>query len=128
LRRANCLAPLVAARHAIATGDDGHDDRQHGAAFPGRQKLVPATRLLSDGQSPRLSDYADSCDTNPHRYFKNGLGGLVWNRPRYMKDSETGKRNSRINPECEWVIHDVHDLRIVSDDLLAIGEKAPTEC
>ena len=45
------------------------------------------------------------------------VGKLIWNRLRYVKDPETGKRNSRINPENEWVIHDVHDLRIVSDDL-----------
>ena len=33
------------------------------------------------------------------------VGKLVWNRLRYVKDPETGKRNSRINPEAEWVVH-----------------------
>jgi hypothetical protein len=76
LRRADCLATLVAARHAIVQGEDGQDDRQHGAAFPGRRKLVPAARLLSGGRTIRLSDYTESSDTNRFRYFKNGLGGL----------------------------------------------------
>ncbi len=44
------------------------------------------------------------------------IGKLVWNRLRYIKDPETGKRVSRINPESEWIIKDVPELRIVSDD------------
>jgi hypothetical protein len=76
LRRADCLATLVAARHAIVQGDDGVDDRRHGAAFPGRLKLVPAARMISEGGSLRLSDYTNSSDKNTLRYFKNGLGGL----------------------------------------------------
>ena len=34
-----------------------------------------------------------------------------------MKDPETGKRVSRLNPEQDWVIHDVPELRIVTDAL-----------
>ena len=45
------------------------------------------------------------------------LGRLVWNRLRYVKDPETGKRVSRVNPESEWIIHDVPELRIIDDDL-----------
>jgi site-specific DNA recombinase len=45
------------------------------------------------------------------------IGKLVWNRLRYIKDPETGKRVSRPNPESEWITQDVPDLRIVADDL-----------
>ena len=45
------------------------------------------------------------------------VGRLVWNRLRYVKDPETGKRVSRLNPEADWVMHDVLDLRIIDDDL-----------
>jgi len=76
LRRADCLATLIAARHAIVTGDDGRDDRRHGHAFPGTRKLVPAARLLWSGVALALSQYADPSETNEHRYFKNRLGGL----------------------------------------------------
>ena len=45
------------------------------------------------------------------------IGRLVWNRLRYMKDPDTGKRVSRPNPESEWVVQQVPDLRIVDQDL-----------
>ena len=44
-------------------------------------------------------------------------GRMVWNRLRYLKDPDTGKRVSRPNPESEWVISKVPDLRIVDDEL-----------
>ena len=45
------------------------------------------------------------------------IGRLVWNRLRYVKNPDTGKRVSRLNPEAEWMRKEVPDLRIVPDDL-----------
>ena len=45
------------------------------------------------------------------------IGRMVWNRLRYAKNPDTGKRVSRLNPEAQWVIHDVPALRIVDDAL-----------
>ena len=45
------------------------------------------------------------------------IGRLIWNRLRYIKDPSTGKRVSRLNPESEWIIKDVLELRIVDDEL-----------
>ena len=45
------------------------------------------------------------------------IGRLIWNRLRYIKDPSTGKRVSRLNPESEWIVKDVPELRIVDDDL-----------
>ncbi len=45
------------------------------------------------------------------------VGRLVWNRLRYVKNPETGKRVSRINPPEEWIVTEVPDLRIVDDGL-----------
>ncbi len=45
------------------------------------------------------------------------IGRLIWNRLRYLKDPETGKRVSRLNPKEEWITKDVPDLALVSDDL-----------
>ena len=45
------------------------------------------------------------------------VGRLVWNRLRYIKDPDTGKRVSRLNPVEQLVIHGVPDLRIVPQDL-----------
>ena len=45
------------------------------------------------------------------------VGRLVWNRLRYVKNSDTGRRVSRLNPTPEWMAKHVPRLRIVSDDL-----------
>ncbi len=45
------------------------------------------------------------------------VGRLVWNKQRYVKDPNSGKRLARLNPESEWVIQDVPELRIVPQDL-----------
>ena len=45
------------------------------------------------------------------------IGRQIWNRLRYVKDPQTGKRISRLNPESDWVITDVPDLRIIDDAL-----------
>jgi hypothetical protein len=45
------------------------------------------------------------------------VGRLVWNKQRYVKDPTTGKRLARINPENEWIIRDVPELRIVEEEL-----------
>lgn len=45
------------------------------------------------------------------------IGRLIWNRLRYLKDPSTGRRVSRLNPESEWIVKDVPDLRIVDDEL-----------
>jgi len=64
------------------------------------------------------------------------IGTLVWNRLRYLKDPDTGRRVSRPNPESDWVIQDVPDLRVIEQDLweaakarqasLAFGEREST--
>jgi site-specific DNA recombinase len=45
------------------------------------------------------------------------VGRLVWNRLRYVKDPDTGKRVSRPNQPSEWVTTAVPGLRIVDDEL-----------
>ena len=43
----------------------------------------------------------------------------MWNRLRYVKNPDTGKRVSRLNPATEWMRKEVPGLRIVSDELWA---------
>jgi site-specific DNA recombinase len=45
------------------------------------------------------------------------VGRLVWNRLEYVKDPDTGKRISRLNPATEWRIVEVPELRIVAHEL-----------
>jgi len=54
------------------------------------------------------------------------IGRLVWNRQRFLKDPDTGKRVSRLNPENEWVTQDVPELRIIDDALWTKVKKRQT--
>ncbi|MEM1150143.1 MAG: recombinase family protein [Pseudomonadota bacterium] len=45
------------------------------------------------------------------------VGRMVWNRLRYVKDPATGKRVSKPNPEADWLIQDVPELRIIDQEL-----------
>src|SRR5207253_8325769 len=45
------------------------------------------------------------------------VGRLVWNRQRFLKDPDTGKRVARTNPRSEWITKDVPELRIVDDEV-----------
>lgn len=45
------------------------------------------------------------------------IGRMVWNKLQYVKDPDTGKRVSRINPEDKWIRKDVPELQIVSNEL-----------
>ena len=45
------------------------------------------------------------------------VGKIVWNRQRFVKDPDTGKRQARPNPESEWVIQEAPELRILDDEL-----------
>ncbi len=45
------------------------------------------------------------------------VGRLVWNRQRFLRDPETGKRVARPNPQSEWITKAVPELRIIDDEL-----------
>jgi len=45
------------------------------------------------------------------------IGKLVWNRQRFLKDPDTGKRVARPNPKDEWITQEVPKLRIIDDAL-----------
>jgi site-specific DNA recombinase len=49
------------------------------------------------------------------------IGRLIWNRQSFIKDPTTGRRVPRYNPETEWIILNVPELRIVEQ---AMWEKA----
>lgn len=45
------------------------------------------------------------------------VGRLIWNRQRFVKDPDTGKRLARLNPPADWIAVDVPELRIIDDRL-----------
>jgi site-specific DNA recombinase len=50
------------------------------------------------------------------------VGRLVWNRLRDIKNPDTGKRVSRLNPTSEWLSKDVPRLRIVPEEILTAAK------
>ena len=90
----------------------------------GKSSRAIAFELNNDGvPGPQGAEWGPSTiHGNPRRgvgILNNELyvGRLVWNRLRYLKDPDTGKRVSRLNPEAEWVVQEVPDLRIVHQDV-----------
>jgi site-specific DNA recombinase len=72
---------------------------------------------------PRGRDWAAST-IHGQRRRGNGIlnnelyiGRIVWNRLRFIKDPETGRRVARFNPESARVIRDVRELRIIDQAL-----------
>jgi DNA invertase Pin-like site-specific DNA recombinase len=75
-------------------------------------KRLNAERCAGPGGTPWN---ASTIHGNPARgtgILNNELyvGRLVWNRLRYVKDPDTGKRVSRPNPPSEWVTTAVPEL------------------
>ena len=73
--------------------------------------------------SPRGGQW-NASTINGNRQRRNGIlnnelytGRITYNRQRFVKDPETGKRIARPNPEHEWVTKDVPGLRIVEQEL-----------
>ncbi|GAA4778274.1 recombinase family protein [Stakelama sediminis] len=82
-----------------------------------------AKRLNAEGVKAPRGDAWSPSSINGNRLRGAGIinnelyvGRLVWNRQKFIKDPKTGKRITRYNPQSEWVIHDVPELRIVTDE------------
>ena len=82
-----------------------------------------AARLNAEGIPGPRGGAWNASTINGSRQRRNGilnnelyLGRLVWNRQRFVKDPETGKRISRVNPVGEWIVSEVPALRIVDDE------------
>ncbi|WP_317214577.1 recombinase family protein [Gluconobacter sp. GP1] len=90
----------------------------------GKSPKSIALSLNAEGHRGPLSGAWSPSTINGNRERGTGIlnnelyiGRLIWNRLRYIKDPSTGKRVSRLNPESEWVLQDVPDLRIIEQDL-----------
>ena len=79
-----------------------------------------ARRLNQEGIPGPRGGLWNASTINGSRQRRNGilnnelyLGRIIYNRQRFVKDPETGKRVSRPNPEHDWVITEVPHLRII---------------
>ena len=81
-----------------------------------------AGRLNAEGvPSPRGGQW-NASTINGSRQRRNGIlnnelyrGRITYNRQRFIKDPETGKRIARLNPEHEWITKEVPHLRVIDD-------------
>ncbi len=92
----------------------------------GRSPRRIAEGLNADGiKPPRGREWvASTINGNSVRgsgILMNALydGRMIWNRVSMQKDPDTGRRVSRPNPESEWIIKAVPQLRIVPAELFA---------
>ena len=80
-------------------------------------------RLNAEGVKPPRGRYwrantLNGSEARGHGILLNSIyaGRLVWNRVRMIKDPDTGRRVSRVNPEDERQHKDVPDLQIVTPE------------
>jgi site-specific DNA recombinase len=90
----------------------------------GRSPRAIATDLNRDGIPGPCGHTWGDTTIRGHASRGNGIinnelyaAVLVWNRQRFIKDPNTGKRVSRPNPEAKWIRTEVPELRIVDDEL-----------
>ena len=81
-----------------------------------------AARLNEEGIPSPRGGLWNASTINGSRQRRNGIlnnelyrGHIIYNRQRFVKDPETGKRVSRPNPESEWVTTEVPELRIIEE-------------
>src|ERR1700737_2212384 len=90
----------------------------------GKSPRAIATDLNRDGIPGPFGYTWGDTTIRGHACRGNGIvnnelyaGVLVWNRQRFIKDPNTGKRVSRPNPEAKWVRAEVPELRVVDDQM-----------
>jgi site-specific DNA recombinase len=82
-----------------------------------------ASRLNAEEIAGPRGGQWNASTINGSRQRRNGIlnnelyvGQIVYNRQRFVKDPQTGKRISRPNPEHEWIRTEVPHLRIIDEE------------
>jgi site-specific DNA recombinase len=122
IRRISEDGELIRGEREIHPGEAAIVRRIFGAYVLGQSPRVIAAALnREDLPSPRGGLW-NASTINGSRQRKNGilnnelyLGRITYNRQRFVKDPDTGKRLSRVNPEHLWIIKEVPPLRIIDD-------------
>jgi hypothetical protein len=92
----------------------------------GKSPRKIAADLNGEGVAPPRGKSWNASTINGNRQRGYGIlhneiygGRLVWNRVRMIRDPDTGKRVSRVDPESEWKYSDVPELAIVDGETYA---------
>jgi site-specific DNA recombinase len=88
----------------------------------GRTPRDIASELNRKGVKPPRGDRWAGSTINGNAKRKNGIlqneiyrGTILWNRVKMLRDPDTGRRVSRVNPQSEWQSVDAPHLRIVDE-------------
>ena len=115
---------------SVTTGDRAIDEDQAAIVrrifreyAAGMAPRTIAARLNREGVTGPRGGPWNASTINGSRSRRNGilnnelyLGRITYNRQHFVKDPETGKRISRLNPEHEWIRTQVPHLRIIDDE------------
>jgi site-specific DNA recombinase len=82
------------------------------SGLPLTADVTPGSRAVANDQSDRNAKRGNGI-LNREFY----IGRMVWNRQRFIKDPETGKRQARPNPAAEWIVQEIPELRVIDDEL-----------
>lgn len=90
----------------------------------GKSPRAIARALNAEGVPAPVGRQWNASTINGHRQRGNGIlynrlyaGELIYNRVSMVKDPETGRRLSRVNPPAAWTVVAAPELRIVPEDL-----------
>lgn len=86
----------------------------------GKSALRIATELNAERIEPPRGAIWRKNTISGHTARQNGIlqnrlyvGEIVWNKTRYVRDPDTGRRTPRLNPESEWQTAEAPHLAIV---------------
>lgn len=95
----------------------------------GRSPQKIAARLNADGIPSPFGGQWNMSTINGSRARASGIisnplymGRPAWNRQRFVKDPETGKRIAKVNPRSEWIEVHVPELAIVAEAVYAAAQ------
>ncbi len=124
VRRLNCEGELVRGEREIDPAQALIVERILREFAAGRSPRAIACDLNAEGiAGPAGKPWRDTSIRGDVRrgtgILNNELyvGVRVWNHKHSVKDPNTGKEVTRLNPESEWIRNAVPELRIVSDAL-----------
>lgn len=114
----------------VTTGERAIDDEQAAVVrrifaeyAAGSTPRRIASSLNAEGHPSPRGGVWNASTINGSRQRRNGIlnnelyiGTITYNRQRFVKDPDTGKRLSKPNPPEKWITHDVPHLRIIDDE------------
>ncbi len=124
LRRLNEQGEIIRGEREIDTEQAIIIQRIFREYAKGKSPEAIAKDLNKDGVTGISGKHWSASSINGNR--KRGLGilnnelyigQLIWNRQRFIKDPDTGKRQARPNDPSEWIRKEAPELRIVDQEL-----------